>query len=167
MTFVGLWMYNNAKADVEKGENKMRRVEAARELILPSNRVEHRLMHSNNSPALTDNEDEPVSISSAVERVAHGPSFVNATSSLPPPPQSQPHSHHNPNLTIKIAPGTNHVKAAESPVDSYPSPPLSDDSPPPTALTLSHPADGKSRRRGTITRPHALASETVPAGMVH
>ena len=36
MTFVGLWMYNNAKGDVEKGENKMRRVEAARDLMLPT-----------------------------------------------------------------------------------------------------------------------------------
>ena len=52
LTFVGLWMYNNAKADVEKGENKMRRVEAAREMILPSNREEHRMMHSNNSSSI-------------------------------------------------------------------------------------------------------------------
>lgn len=44
MTFVGLWMYNNAKGDVEKGENKMRRVEAARDMILPMTKDESKLM---------------------------------------------------------------------------------------------------------------------------
>lgn len=175
LTFVGLWMYNNAKSDVEKGENKMRRVEAARDLILPSTRVEHRMMHSSNSPALTDNEEEPISISSAVERAAYGPSsFVQEhahPAQLPPPPHShshaQPHSHHNPNLTIKIAPAADHIKAAESPVDSYPSPPLSDASPPSTAKSLPHPLEGKSRRRGTISRPPALASDAVPSRTIH
>lgn len=33
---VGLWMYNEAKGDVEKGENKRRGVEARREGMLPS-----------------------------------------------------------------------------------------------------------------------------------
>lgn len=33
---VGLWMYNEAKGDVEKGENKRRGVEAKREGMLPS-----------------------------------------------------------------------------------------------------------------------------------
>lgn len=40
MTFVGLYMYNNAKGDVEKGEHKMRRVEAARDLALPTTKAE-------------------------------------------------------------------------------------------------------------------------------
>jgi solute carrier family 35 protein E1 len=35
MTFTGLYMYNQAKSDVEKGEHKMRRVEAARDMVLP------------------------------------------------------------------------------------------------------------------------------------
>ena len=36
LTAVGLWMYNNAKRDVEKGEKKMRQVEAGREGVLPT-----------------------------------------------------------------------------------------------------------------------------------
>lgn len=35
LTAVGLWMYNNAKRDVEKGEKKMRQVELVREGGLP------------------------------------------------------------------------------------------------------------------------------------
>lgn len=35
LTGVGLWMYNNAKRDVEKGEKKMRQVEAIRDGMLP------------------------------------------------------------------------------------------------------------------------------------
>ncbi|EJD07606.1 TPT-domain-containing protein [Fomitiporia mediterranea MF3/22] len=156
LTFAGLWMYNNAKPDVEKGENKMRRVEAAREMILPSTRAEHRMMHASDSPALSDNEGEPISVSSGVERAAYAPpsvaqDFTHGVA-LPPPPHSQPHSHHNPNLTIKIAPPVDQVKVTESPVDSYPSPPLSNDSPPPSAMPLTSVPEGKSRRRGTISR---------------
>ena len=36
LTGVGLWMYNNAKRDVEKGERKLRQVEALREGVLPT-----------------------------------------------------------------------------------------------------------------------------------
>ncbi|KAI0316018.1 triose-phosphate transporter family-domain-containing protein [Amylostereum chailletii] len=35
LTFVGLWMYNGAKGDVERGEKKRRGVEARREGVLP------------------------------------------------------------------------------------------------------------------------------------
>ncbi|KAF9511376.1 hypothetical protein BS47DRAFT_1298968, partial [Hydnum rufescens UP504] len=35
LTFLGLWMYNSAKADVERGENKRRRIEAQSHLVLP------------------------------------------------------------------------------------------------------------------------------------
>lgn len=164
-TFVGLWMYNNAKSDVEKGENKMRRVEAARDLLLPSTRAEHRMMHSNNSPALSENEEEPISISSAIERAAYAPpSFAKAP--LPPPPHYQPHSHHNPNLKIKIMPPNSQTKGAGSPVDSYPSPPPSNDSPPPTAVSLAKGLE-KSRRRGTISRGLVAGVEAVPVGTVY
>jgi solute carrier family 35 protein E1 len=42
LTGVGLWMYNNAKRDVEKGEKKMRHAEAAREGLLPTIKTEAR-----------------------------------------------------------------------------------------------------------------------------
>ncbi|KAI9636500.1 triose-phosphate transporter family-domain-containing protein [Dioszegia hungarica] len=40
LTAVGLWMYNNSKRDVEKGEKRMRQVEASRDGILPQNLAE-------------------------------------------------------------------------------------------------------------------------------
>ncbi|KAF8757622.1 TPT protein [Rhizoctonia solani] len=40
LTFVGLWMYNQAKGDVERGEHKARRVEAGRQLQLPTSKSE-------------------------------------------------------------------------------------------------------------------------------
>ena len=40
LTFVGLWMYNNAKGDVARRENKRRGVEARREGMLPTTREE-------------------------------------------------------------------------------------------------------------------------------
>lgn len=155
MTFAGLWMYNNAKTDVEKGENKMRRVEAARELILPSTRAEHRMMHASSSPALSENEEEPMSVTSALERPHIGPL-------LPPPPRSghvDLHIHTAPVLPIKSASIPIPQKpVVQSPTDSYPSPPLSLDSPPPSTMQLdSPPPPPKSRRRGTLTHPHAHA----------
>ncbi|KAJ7117691.1 triose-phosphate transporter family-domain-containing protein [Mycena epipterygia] len=38
MTFAGLYMYNNAKSDVERGEKQMRRVEAARDPRAPDDK---------------------------------------------------------------------------------------------------------------------------------
>ncbi|KAI5124272.1 hypothetical protein M0805_005121 [Coniferiporia weirii] len=171
MTFIGLWMYNNAKSDVEKGENKMRRVEAARDMILPSTRTEHHLMHSHNSPALSETEEEPVSISSAVERAAYASSSLHEhahVAPLPPPPHANSHTHHTPNLHIKIVPtvlsSPTLLRAGESPVDSYPSPPLSHDSPPPTSMPITSLPIEKSRRRATITHSNAgpLSHATVP-----
>ena len=172
MTFAGLWMYNNAKADVEKGENKMRRVEAAREMILPSTKAEHRMMHASSSPALSENEEEPMSITSALERPHAGPL-------LPPPPRSG-HVHHHPNLHIHTAPvpptktapiPMPQRPAAQSPTDSYPSPPLSHDSPPPSSMQLdSPPPPPKGRRRGTLSHPHphharSLSHEVQPTSV--
>lgn len=166
ITFLGLWMYNKAKSDVENGEKKMRRVEAARELMLPSTKADHRMMHATDSPALSENEEEPVSVTSGVERFAYvSPAHDNETAhvkTLPPPPQS----HHNPNLHIKINPPTlsspNQKGVSDSPVDSYPSPPLSDASPPPSAKALVSPTIGNSRRRGTITsHAHTASHEAV------
>ncbi|TFY73734.1 hypothetical protein EWM64_g10278, partial [Hericium alpestre] len=44
LTFFGLWMYNNAKGDVERGENKRRGVEARREGMLPLTRSQDNLL---------------------------------------------------------------------------------------------------------------------------
>jgi solute carrier family 35 protein E1 len=50
MTFAGLYMYNNAKGDVDKGEKKLRRMEAAKDMILPTTKVDSRMMLGTESP---------------------------------------------------------------------------------------------------------------------
>jgi solute carrier family 35 protein E1 len=44
LTFLGLWMYNNAKGDIARGETRRRGVEAAREGALPSTRSEEHIL---------------------------------------------------------------------------------------------------------------------------
>ncbi|WVN87762.1 uncharacterized protein L203_102957 [Cryptococcus depauperatus CBS 7841] len=44
LTAAGLWMYNNAKRDVEQGENKMRQVEAVRDGLLPVTRSDQKVL---------------------------------------------------------------------------------------------------------------------------
>ncbi|ORY29174.1 triose-phosphate transporter family-domain-containing protein [Naematelia encephala] len=73
LTAIGLWMYNNAKRDVEKGEKKMRQVEAVREGLLPTNKVDQRILdgvdfkdsHPSPKPMVQD-YPPPFSHSSAV-----------------------------------------------------------------------------------------------------
>ena len=171
LTFVGLWLYNNSKADVEKGERKARRVEAARELMLPSTNAELRYMAP--SPAISDS-DERVSFDTSTDKSifhqpAHGAQPYSTARPIPahhPPPPRNSHAH---NLHIQ----TNHTKlftkthrtqfSSDSPMESYPSPPPSHDSPPPSATALVSPTHTtvtnavtttgtRMNRRNTITR---------------
>ncbi|KAF9006035.1 triose-phosphate transporter family-domain-containing protein [Cyathus striatus] len=154
MTFTGLYMYNNAKGDVEKGEKKMRRVEAARDLMLPTTKEDSRFMSGVDTPP----EIEPVFES--VE--ASGTGLNSATVygrqrgmsiSMPPPMGMEQHAfthyhqaHHRTHVpannlhihTIPLDAGVAEKKEARigSPVDSYPSPPPSLDSPPLDNVTL-------------------------------
>ncbi|KAJ7491913.1 triose-phosphate transporter family-domain-containing protein [Mycena latifolia] len=124
MTFTGLYMYNNAKSDVERGEKQMRRVEAARDFALPTTKEDARMMTGGaDSPAPSAETTgtygaptiygRPRAPSSAAQHVA------------PPPQLPHPHLHaHAPPLTIRVT-GPPPV----SPTDSYPSPPPSIDSP--------------------------------------
>ncbi|KAF7309863.1 Glucose-6-phosphate phosphate translocator 1 [Mycena indigotica] len=65
MTFTGLWMYNNAKGDVERGEKQMRRVEAARDLALPVTKEDARMMAPSPPP--------PMVMESSAESTGTGP----------------------------------------------------------------------------------------------
>lgn len=68
LTAIGLWMYNNAKRDVERGEKRMRQVEAVRGGVLP------------------------ISKTDIFEKVPHSPKPVYVN-----PPKSAPlHTHHVP-----------------------------------------------------------------------
>jgi solute carrier family 35 protein E1 len=50
MTFAGLYMYNNSKGDVDKGEKKLRRMEAAKDMMLPTTKEDSRMMLGTESP---------------------------------------------------------------------------------------------------------------------
>ncbi|KAJ7066479.1 triose-phosphate transporter family-domain-containing protein [Mycena amicta] len=121
MTFTGLWMYNNAKADVERGEKQMRRVEAARDLALPTTKEDARVMAP--SPPAVDSRTFPSAESTGSVLYGHGR----------PRAPSSGHYAHPPPLTIRVTPA-----APGSPTDSYPSPPPSLDSPPRTRSPPFH-----------------------------
>ena len=100
LTGVGLWMYNNAKRDVEKGEKKMRQVEMNRDGGLPTSLEDQRVLEGqdlkliHNSPKPTYSHTFlPSSKSSAIRK------FDMPHNNLPypsPPPSttSSPPDHH-------------------------------------------------------------------------
>lgn len=142
MTFTGLYMYNNAKADVEKGEKKMRRVEATRDMMLPTTKEESRMMLGSETPPEQSLPNINVAEASGMGRpAAYGrPRGVSVSH----PPSAHNHHLHRSNasptnLFIKTVDTSiptikeNHIA---SPVDSYPSPPPSIDSPSSNVLPL-------------------------------
>lgn len=154
MTFAGLYMYNQSKADVEKGEQKMRRVEAARGLLLPTTKEDSRIMSGNGSPPAPDlryRDDVVAAETSAtgltsVSAYERGRSPLIATASSYPPSLSNTLQYIHPTsarMKIDTTPPLRasrspiiDVKHVTSPVDSYPSPPPSVDSPPSRPLSL-------------------------------
>ena len=139
MTFTGLYMYNQAKSDVEKGEHKMRRVEAARDMVLPVTKGSADDLATALYPTALN-----VSVTSARDRSwtspvqSHPPaSFPHMFHHVQKPfdttsiyPQS-PHNHQTHNLHIKVHPPSVPVSPNEGDmVASYPSPPESVNSPP-------------------------------------
>ncbi|KAG6908953.1 hypothetical protein DXG01_002559 [Tephrocybe rancida] len=140
LTFTGLYMYNNAKSDVEKGEKKMRRVEAARDLMLPTTKTESQFMTGLDYPpdfARAESSStglgggttygRPRTASSTTSHTFHHPSAI--------PSHTYPHPTH---LSLKTSTPATHTNAprGSSPVDSYPSPPPSIDSPPSETVPL-------------------------------
>ncbi|KAJ6581819.1 triose-phosphate transporter family-domain-containing protein [Mycena capillaripes] len=140
MTFTGLYMYNNAKSDVERGEKQMRRVEAARDFALPTTKEDARLMAgsgaSSPQPQLQPSA-ETTGTGGVGGSVIYGRPRAPSASAVhpaPPPlppymrdPHGPPHLHphgHGPPLTIRVTP----PQPSMSPTDPYPSPPP--DSPP-------------------------------------
>ncbi|KAH7881770.1 triose-phosphate transporter family-domain-containing protein [Phlebopus sp. FC_14] len=140
MTFTGLYMYNAAKGDVERGENKMRRVEAARDMILPSTRAEEKLLNGSvpSSPLITDPHMPVASTTGMGSRSQHPTATANARFQVPnvlgyPQP---------PNLRINIIPPEPSVftkRGGVLPTQPYPSPPASLDSPPSHSVPLGCP----------------------------
>jgi solute carrier family 35 protein E1 len=140
LAFTGLYMYNNAKSDVEKGEKKMRRVEAARDLMLPVTKSDSQLMMD------TDNHDVVVAESTARSPYARARSGSTTVVSHHPHHSAittQHHHHvHAANKLSKLASAGLNTKlpviedGETTGVTSYPSPPASIDSPPLDTIPL-------------------------------
>ncbi len=129
LTFLGLWMYNNAKGDIARGETRRRGVEAVREGALPSTRTEGQIFDAAaNGLPLPAYERPPAELSSAV-------SSARAPEILASPVRSKLHV---PPLHIEITAPTPQKGTVLSP--PYPSPPASLDSPPLTAALIAMPA---------------------------
>jgi solute carrier family 35, member E1 len=125
LTFVGLWMYNQAKGDVERGEKQVRRVEATREMILPSTKDEVRMLDETATPGVIE-ERQPL--------YPLRPTHLHHLSGV-----------HLPPLNIELAHAaftSKHNTIISAGIDQaypYPSPPRSIDSPPPESTNLVHP----------------------------
>ncbi|KAG9128560.1 suppressor of loss of ypt1 [Ceratobasidium sp. 392] len=140
LTFAGLWMYNQAKSDVERGENKARRVEASRQLQLPTTKSE--LITPNGSPR---------------------PDHVQLHSYQPAPLRSHPPMRQATGMSINI-PASKPSRPAISPTESYPSPPASLDSPPHSAGGRGNGYLHLKNRKGTHdeVQPESNAQDATP-----
>ena len=122
LTFLGLWMYNNAKGDIARGETRRRGVEAARDGALPYTRSEERALNmAVNIPLVPAYERPTADLGSAV-------SSARSPDALTSPIRSKVYVP----LHIDIAAPPPH-KGNLSVLPPYPSPPTSLDSPPLTA----------------------------------
>jgi solute carrier family 35 protein E1 len=155
LTFAGLYMYNTAKGDVQRGESRVRRVEAARGMMLPSNKADARMMDGTES-SYPKQMDAPqaettgvVSASASASGYGRQRALSSARHALQPPmqlpPSRPPLGSSQPNLMIttsplspaKGLPPPADLRHVVSPIDSYPSPPPSlDDSPPSESVPL-------------------------------
>lgn len=140
LTGVGLWMYNAAKRDVEKGEKRMRQVEAIRDGALPMSNADDREADRKNVHA-SPRPLYPVdtgSTSSAIRYVALPPPGKSSSGAHPPPPPAP-----------------------------YPSPPPSTtNSPPHSHLDLPQPRQRRpshdSPSRPVLAKPTPLAQDNRP-----
>lgn len=155
MTFLGLWMYNGAKGDVAQGEKRVRKVERARDFMLPSTKTE--LAEQGDSvedlpaPAAFVSAEATGTVAPPKTPRGRRPSANRGANGAPPLPPivtnvyslgapTSPtasyahHRGHHPGLQIKITPPSAHVATfgTDHRGDSYPSPPPSLDSPPNT-----------------------------------
>ncbi|KAF8323505.1 triose-phosphate transporter family-domain-containing protein [Cantharellus anzutake] len=146
LAFVGLWMYNNAKGDVEKGESKVRRIEAKAQILLPVSQQDARLQQASPIPSTWPSEKVETekwdtnrleARSTAVPHVE----FSNGTSHVHIPHPGDvdvAHTRHTPSplsvsskVTDRLNGHTHQTSLVQSPTGSYPSPPPSSHESPP------------------------------------
>ena len=132
MTFMGLWMYNRAKGDVERGENKVRREEAKREMMIPLNRDEERML-TGSGPSTPVPSD--MHMNGGATSAPSGTSRTRIHLGPPPRHAGSPGNGAYPQLHIEISSTAGDGNAilskrnVVSPSGLYPSPPPSLDSP--------------------------------------
>lgn len=156
MTFTGLYMYNKAKGDVEKGEKKMRRVEAARDMLLPTTKVDMRIISGVDTPPQeSDSQNERAETSGMIlGSIKTRPRNTSTSTHFLHPPQR----HENPlPIIISQDAGMFHKPTIDtnttlyniqSPPVSYPSPPPSNDSPPYATSSLPEFHEFHSQNQG-------------------
>jgi solute carrier family 35, member E1 len=121
LTFFGLWMYNNAKGDIARGETRRRGVEAAREGALPLTRSEERELDMAVNIPLVPAYERPTT------ELGLGMSSARPPDASVSPVRSKVHMPLHIDLTSPPNKGSLPV------LPPYPSPPTSLDSPPLTA----------------------------------
>lgn len=135
MTFTGLYMYNNAKGDVEKGEKKLRRIEAARDMMLPTTKEDSKMMLGTETPPEASSEYQTAEVA-----VGSGSVYGRTRGvSISAYGQSSQQHHRPPPTSLHIKTSENILTVKDtvgSPVDLYPSPPPSNDSPPSETIPL-------------------------------
>lgn len=134
---VGLFMYNNAKSDIEKGEKRAQRISAARDLQLPLTREE--LAKSSEDEGLSHSTSRTATLTPLTAR---NPAFAGKIE--------------KPSLISIPSAGFGN---SLSPADNYPSPPDSRDSPPLRASDLHADVPGfevDEKRARTFTAPAAV-----------
>ena len=150
LTFGGLYMYNNAKGDVDKGEKKLRRMEAAKDMMLPTTKEDSRMLLGTESPP-----PEMVSEHINANGAAMGSGTVygrNPGVSISAVGQAAfSHQHHRPPAsTLHIKTSKDMPSRKETSLELYPSPPPSHDSP--TSQTIPLPTD----------QYHSFRKEPIP-----
>lgn len=162
LTFSGLYMYNNAKGDVENGEKKATRVQAARDMMLPTTKSESHLLPDTATPpneyaqafAQPDPRPTVTGIPSSSTAYARPRGMSIHTSGANAHRSSQKHHRVTPLPLSPVSTFTSHMSQSAnstkpppkresislrivSPIDSYPSPPPSLDSPTSHTIPLS------------------------------
>ncbi|KAG1723837.1 triose-phosphate transporter family-domain-containing protein [Suillus paluster] len=165
LTFVGLYMYNTANSDVERGENRMRRVEATRDMMLPINRTDEKILNGSSPPSPVPGAPElPTAAATGM-----GPHSAAGRPRLQIPtnghlhPDSRGNGNGHPNLHIQISPkdpsSIFSKRNTISPTEPYPSPPASIDSPPSNTVPIGYQPPRIQRHFGmeSLTVGHVTA----------
>lgn len=126
LTGVGLWMYNNAKRDVEKGEKKFRQVEAVRDGMLPISKTDQRILEGRSDHGFTKevhNSPRPI-YPTNFQNMSKSSAVRSTTFQLPTAAVAVPSK----------PPTTGINELNEAP---YPSPPASTTSSPPAPILMA------------------------------